>query len=80
MAKSMAKIENGIVVNVIWCSDSTSESEVLKDTMNRPVAVGDNYENGSFYRNGAEVLTSLEEALRKNEEYEEALRIMGVVV
>ena len=73
MAKSMALVENGVVVNVLWCSDRESETETLIDTADRPVAIGDRYECGKFYRNGEEVLTPLQAAMKKNAEYEAAL-------
>lgn len=73
MAKSMARIENGQVINVEWMPDSAVETEVLKESKDRPVAIGDTYSDGRFYRDGAEVLTPLEEALKKNAEYEQAL-------
>ena len=73
MAKSMALVDNGVVVNILWCSDRESETETLIDTEDRPVAIGDSYESGKFYRNGEEVLTPLQAAMKKNAEYEAAL-------
>lgn len=73
MAKSMAKIENGVVVNMMWCSDRALETETLIDTADRPVGIGDTYTEGKFYKDGAEVLTPLEEALKQNVAYEQAL-------
>ncbi len=62
MAKPMASVENGLVVNMEWCSDNTPESDALKDPQGRPVMVGDTYENEKFYREGREILTPLEQA------------------
>ena len=73
MAKNMALVENGVVVNVLWCSDRATETEALIDTADRPVGIGDTYTEGKFYRDGVEILTSLEEALKKNAAYEQAL-------
>lgn len=73
MAKSMALIENGVVANMLWCSNSEPETATLIDPADRPVAIGDTYSNGKFYRGGVEILTPLEEALKKNAEYESAL-------
>ena len=73
MAKSMALIENGTVVNMLWCSDAEPKTDILLDPADRPVAIGDTYSNGKFYRDGVEILTPLEEALEKNAEYESAL-------
>lgn len=80
MAKRFARINNGLVVNVEWCSDKTIESDVLKDPKDRPVAIGDTYENGMFYRDGMEVLTPLEEAQRLLAEYEAALAEIEVAL
>lgn len=73
MAKSMALIENGIIVNMLWCTDSEQETESLIHPADHPVAIGDTYRGGKFYRDGTEILTPLEEALKKNAEYESAL-------
>ena len=73
MAKSMALIKNGTVTNVLWCSDSEPQTDNLINPADRPVAIGDTYSNGKFYRDGAEILTPLEEALKTNAEYEAAL-------
>lgn len=73
MAKNMAVITNGVVTNVIWCSDSQPETDTLKNPGERPVGIGDTYNGGKFYRDGVEILTPLEEALKKNTEYEAAL-------
>ena len=70
MAKSMASIENGVVSNILWCADREPDTDSLIYTADRPVAIGDAYENGKFYRNGEEVLTPLQEALKKNIELE----------
>ena len=69
----MALIENGTVANMLWCSDSEPETESLIYPADRPVAIGDTYSGGKFYRDGVEILTPLEEALKKNAEYEAAL-------
>lgn len=73
MAKSMALIENGAVTNMLWCSDSEPETDTLIDPADRPVAIGDTYSGGKFYRDGVEIPTPLEDALKKNSEYEGAL-------
>ena len=73
MAKSMALIENGAVANMLWCSDSEPETATLVNPADHPVAIGDTYSDGKFYRDGEEILTPLEEALKRNAEYEAAL-------
>ena len=85
MAKSMALIDNGVVSNILWCADSESQTDVLIDIYDRPVGIGDIYDGGKFWRDGAEVLTPLEsalaeiEALRKeNADMQSALEILEV--
>ena len=69
----MALIENGTVANMLWCSDSQPETDTLINPADRPVGIGDTYSGGKFYRDGVEILTPLEESLKKNAEYESAL-------
>lgn len=73
MAKNMAAVTNGVVTNMLWCSDSEPETGTLVNPADRPVTIGDTYSDGKFYRGGMEILTPLEEALKKNAEYESAL-------
>lgn len=79
MAKSMALIENGAVTNVLWCSDSEPETATLVNPADRPVAIGDTYSNGKFYRDGVEILTPLEEALKENAEYKNLIASLSEV-
>ena len=80
MAKNMARLDNNIVVNVEWWGDSTEDTETLISVYDRPVAVGDSYDGGKFYRNGVEVLTSLEEAQAEIADMTAALNTLGVNV
>lgn len=78
MGNNMARIENGIVVNIEWFSSETVETENLKNMEDRPVGIGDTYQDGKFYRDGIEVLTPLEAALAELEDARVALDILGV--
>lgn len=73
MAKSMAVVNDGVVSNIIWCSDSEPETDTIINPADRPVAIGDTYNGGKFYRGGVEILTPLEEAQKQIAEYEAAL-------
>lgn len=73
MAKSMAVVDDGVVSNIIWCSDSEPETDTIINPADRPVAIGDTYRDGKFYRGGVEILTLLEEAQKQIAEYETAL-------
>lgn len=73
MAKNMAYIVNGTIANMLWCSDSEPDTDTLINPADHPVAIGDTYSGGKFYRDGVEILTPLEEAVKKNAEYEAAL-------
>ena len=70
MAKNMARVDNGIVINIQWCSDAAHETDVLKDMGYRPVAIGDTYSEGEFYHDGEKVLTELEYTQAQLAEYE----------
>lgn len=73
MAKNMALLEDGVVTNILWCSGDEPETDTLKDMLDRSVGIGDRYENGKFFRGDVEILTPLEEARKRNGEYEAAL-------
>ena len=62
MAKSMAIVTDGVVTNMIWCSNYTPETDTRKDPGGRAVGIGDTYSDGKWYRDGVEILTPLEEA------------------
>lgn len=85
MAKTMALLDDGTVINVLWCSDSEPETFTLKNSGDYPVAIGDTYTDGRWLRDGVELLTPLEEAEQKNAalaaelaDAKEALAILGV--
>ena len=60
---SYAIVTEGVVTNIISLMDgNASDFPNAIRVVDRPVAIGDNYENGKFYRNGIEVLSKLEEA------------------
>lgn len=78
-----ALIENNKVKNIISADEKGTESLIaaglnLVPTNERPVAIGDDYTDGKFYRDGSEVLTPLEEALLVQADMQEALEILVV--
>jgi len=74
-----ALISNGIVVNVIWLNDKNAgDFPTAVKLGDRPVAMGDTYTDGKFYRDGKEVLTPLEQAQAEIEQYKTALNEVGV--
>lgn len=77
-----ALIENSKVTNIISADKSGADSLIAAGLniiqTNKPVAIGDDYTDGKFYRDGSEVLTPLEEALLVQADMQEALNIMGV--
>lgn len=79
MAKSMALIENGTIINMLWCSDTEPETDTLINPVDRPIAIGDTYSGGKFYRDGEEILTPLEEALKENAEYKNLIASLSEV-
>lgn len=79
MAKNMARVYDGVVLNVVWCTDTQPETETLVATSNRSVTAGDTYSDGKFYRDGEEILTPLEEALKENAEYKNLIASLSEV-
>lgn len=78
MAKSMALVSGGTVVNLLWCPDNAQPTDSLLDIGDRPVGIGDTYADGKFYRDGEEVLTPLEAALAELADAQAALALLGV--
>lgn len=60
-----AVIENNVVTNIIEAEERGAESlssyMTLVKTDNKPVSIGDTYEDNTFYRDGEEVLTPEQE-------------------
>ena len=74
-----ALIENGIVTNIIWLYEgNASDFPAAVKLGDRPVAIGDTYIDGKFYRDGNEVLTALEIVQLESETYKTALQTLGV--
>jgi hypothetical protein len=73
MAKNMARIKDGVVTNIEWCSDNVIQTDTLIDIEDRLVNIGNTYTEGKFYDNGIEVLTEKEILYKQLEEYEKEL-------
>ena len=79
MNNRYALVEDGIVTNIISLdSRNASDFPNAIKTADRPVAIGDTYTDGKFYRDGNEVLTPLEAAHLESETYKTALQTLGV--
>ena len=64
-----ALIENNVVINIIWLADRNAhEFPNAVKLGDRPVGIGDTYENGKFYRDGKEVLTEMERQIEMTTE------------
>ena len=69
-----AVIEDGLVRNVIWLNAiNAADFPNAVYTGDRPVAAGDSYTEGRFYREGLEVLTYTEQLEADLAAIEEAL-------
>ena len=74
-----ALVEHGIAVNVIWLNErNAGDFPNAVKLGERPVGIGDSYEDGVFYRDGAAVLTSAEMAQQEAAQYAAALNTLGV--
>lgn len=79
MAKTMAQIENGVVANLLWCSDQEVQTDTLIAVADRPVGIGDTYDGSNFYRDGERILSAQEQATQEillaelNEAYQEGV-------
>ena len=73
MAKTMVLLEDNIIVNLLWCSNSEEETDTLKEVGDYELYIGDTFEDGKWYRDGSELLTPLEEAELKTAEYYNSL-------
>ena len=60
MAKNMARLIDGVVVNLEWCSDGEPETAELRAYDGYSIHVGDSWEDGKWMRGGAAVLTEAE--------------------
>ena len=79
MNNRYALVEDGIVTNIISLdSRNASDFPNAIKTADRPVAIGDTYIDGKFYRDGNEVLTPMEAAQLESETYKTALQTLGV--
>lgn len=74
-----ALIENGVVTNIIWLyPGNASDFPHAVPCGEYPVAIGDTYTDGVFYRDGERLLTPVEQAQAENADMQEALNILGV--
>ena len=80
MAKSMARIDNGVVTNIEWCSDKQVDTITLVTVGDRYVSIGDTYVDGEFYRDGAKVLTPIEYDLKILTDYANAIQELEKVL
>ena len=73
MAKTMVLLEDNVIVNLLWCSNSEEETDTLKEVGDYELNIGDTFEDGKWYRDGSELLAPLEEAELKAAEYYNSL-------
>ena len=74
-----ASITDSIVTNIIALNDrNAGDFPSAVKLGDRPVAIGDTYTDGKFYRDGVEVLTPMEQAQAEIDAYKAALNELGV--
>lgn len=74
-----AIVENGIVTNMIWLySGNAADFPSAVPCRDIPVAISDTYDGQDFYREGARVLSPVEQARKDAEDMQAALELLGV--
>lgn len=73
MGKTLARIENGIVINMEWVNDDAVETDNLKNVYDLKVNIGDTYENDKFYHDGVEVISFRKQIQNMLSDYDTAL-------
>lgn len=74
-----AVIEDGVVVNVIILYPGGAKSfPGAVPCGDVPVAIGDTWDGEHFYREGARVLSPVEQARKDAEDMQAALELLGV--
>lgn len=74
-----AIITDGVVTNVIILyPGNAADFPTAVPCGDVPVAIGDTYDGQDFYREGARVLSPVEQARKDAEDMEAALRMLGV--
>ena len=74
-----AIIEDGVVVNVIILYPGGAKSfPGAVPCGDVPVAIGDTWDGQDFYREGARVLSPVEQARKDAEDMQSALELLGV--
>lgn len=61
MAKNMARVINGIVINIERHSDTKNDTDDLISIRDLPVTFGDTFDGEHFYHNGEKILTITDE-------------------
>ena len=74
-----ALVENGIVTNVIvMYPPSAAEFKDVVPCGDLPVAIGDTYVDGKFYRDGKLLKSHLDVAIENMEDMQAALVLLGI--
>lgn len=74
-----ALIENGVVTNIIWLySGNAGDFPTAVPCGDVPVAIDDTWDGEHFYREGARVLSPVEQARKDAEDMQAALELLGV--
>ena len=74
-----AIITDGVVTNVIILyPGNAADFQTAVPCGDVPVAIGDTYDGQDFYREGARVLSPVEQAQKDAEDMQAALELLGV--
>lgn len=76
-----ALIENGVVTNIIWLySGNAGDFPSAVPCGDLPVAIGDAYVDGKFYRDGELLKSQMDVAIEDMEDMHAALTELGVTI
>lgn len=74
-----AIITDGVVTNVIILyPGNAADFPTAVPCWDMPVAIGDTYDGQDFYREGARVLSPVEQARKDAEDMQAALELLGI--
>ena len=76
----MARIQNGVVVNLEFFDSYARETDTLRNVYDLMIEIGDTYADGKFFRNGVEMISHRESIYKMLRDYDSALTNIAAYV